>query len=207
MNTGQFHTTAAARARADAPEIVRRMLTTSDTAAMVAADYGCCDRTIWLIYRGNTTKEQRRAACAAKISVARTGKGMGRKPWNDGVKGIHLSPETEFKPGERRARAERMNVPVGTIVTRQPVGGKPQRWIKVSDRGPRPRRWMTYARRVWEDSFGPVQAGYCVRHRNGDTLDDAPANLVLRLGWRRSVSSRDRARQNVLAFVRGLEAA
>lgn len=81
INKGSFQSPAATRAWADAPQIVRRMLTTSDTAAVIASEYGCCDRTVWVIYRRGTTKQQRRDACAAKISVARAGKGLGNKPW------------------------------------------------------------------------------------------------------------------------------
>lgn len=68
---------------------------------------------------------------------------------------------------------------VGTIRLRHKRGAKPCRMIKVRMDGPKPERWKEYARWWWEQNRGPVPAGKRVCHADGDTLNDAPDNLVL----------------------------
>lgn len=76
-----------------------------------------------------------------------------------------------------RERAE-----IGTIrVRRDFTNGRDVevRWIKVSDDGPEAARWKPYARWWWEKNRGPVPAGMGVIHKNGDSMDDSPANLMV----------------------------
>ncbi len=86
---------------ADADEIVRRLLDGSATITGIMRDYHCGHAALMRIWRACTTPTQRRA-------VRRRNRGRsdhkgrfrkGHTTWNKGLKGIHLSPGTEFKPG------------------------------------------------------------------------------------------------------------
>ena len=68
--------------------------------------------------------------------------------------------------------------PIGTIRI-STVGGHRQRVIKISHHGSRWRRWQSFASHWWTINRGPIPDGYRVYHRNGDSLDDSPDNLVL----------------------------
>lgn len=117
----------------------------------------------------------------------------GQAAWNKGRKGMHLSPDTEFKKGgPLRGVAARNWRPVGTITIRydKPTRaerrrrgpkkkGKARRWIKFRDHGRPQYRWMPYARWLWQKRYGPVPAGLLVAHIDGDQLNDAIANLTL----------------------------
>lgn len=92
-------------------------------------------------------------------------------------------------------------LPLGTITTRR-VGERHQRFVKVSHHGRSSQRWRPYAAHWWATHRGPIPDGFQVYHRDGDSLNDAPDNLVLaredrfRLVLsRRSVSQRRRAKQ------------
>jgi hypothetical protein len=104
-------------------------------------------------------------ACAAPTRIAK-----GDRPWNRGLRGIHCSPATEFRPGRR----EPSRLPVGSIRVRIDGGGHARAWIKVED----PNRWVPRARRVWEVVNGPIPAGMVIHHRDHDTLNDKASNLV-----------------------------
>lgn len=54
-----------------------------------------------------------------------------------------------------------------------------ERRIKVSHHGSWRNRWRPFARHWWEQNVGPIPDGYQVYHRDGDTLNDQPANYVL----------------------------
>ena len=89
----------------------------------------------------------------------------GHEPWNFGIS-MHLSPRTEFKPG-------------------QLVGEKHHSWrggvnISADDgtylwisKGKRARR----ARVVYEKAHGKIPKGYVIFHINGDRDDDSIENL------------------------------
>ena len=93
----------------------------------------------------------------------------GLQPWNKGIKGLHLSPETEFKKGLPSIRL----VPVGTIRVRSDRNGTPRSHIKVAE----PRHWRLLAVVVYEQSHGPVPSGWVVHHKDRDSLNDVPDNL------------------------------
>lgn len=95
---------------------------------------------------------------------------IGHKPWNLGMKGIHLSPQTEFKAGRDGGRQN-----VGSVSIRRDKMGRPRAWVKVAD----PNKWKPRAVVVWEAVNGPVPAGHVIHHENRNTLDDSLANLSL----------------------------
>jgi hypothetical protein len=54
-----------------------------------------------------------------------------------------------------------------------------QKFVKVSYHGPYRKRWRPLSRHWWETNVGPIPPGYQVFHRDGDSLNDSPDNLVL----------------------------
>ena len=94
----------------------------------------------------------------------------GHRSWNTGMKGIHLSPATEFKPGPRPDKRD----PIGTVRHRTHKG-ETRAWVKVAD----PNVWRLRAVVSWEFANGPVPKGYLVHHKDRNKLNDDPANLEL----------------------------
>ena len=94
----------------------------------------------------------------------------GRAPWNKDLKGIHLSPESEFKPGQQSPKPY---VPVGSERVRIDKNGKPRMFVKIAD----PNVWKLRAVLNWEAIHGPVQRGSVVHHKDRDTLNDSVLNL------------------------------
>lgn len=92
----------------------------------------------------------------------------GHTPWNKNKKGIHLSPNTEFKPGARFDKRDA----IGTVRIRTHKGTK-RAWIKVSD----PNVWRLRAVVVWEIVNGPLPKGFLVHHEDRSTLNDSIENL------------------------------
>jgi len=90
----------------------------------------------------------------------------GEDPWNKGVKGIRHSLETEFHEDEY-------------------VGEKHPSWkggIQITKRdgaflwtgnGQRVRK----ARKVYEETYGSIPAGYIIYHIDGNNFNDDPQNL------------------------------
>ena len=75
----------------------------------------------------------------------------GAKPWNAGVKGLHFSPATEFKPGRRGEKW----LPVGTVTERTDKGGN----VRASARScPRARSFTTRTGNTLNDSASNLQA-------------------------------------------------
>lgn len=94
----------------------------------------------------------------------------GQTSWNKGVKGLHLSPATEFKKGRQSLR----KMPIGSVTIRQRKRDKkPRAWVKIAE----PNIWRERAKVVWEDARGPLPKGYVIHHRDRDTLNDALHNL------------------------------
>lgn len=54
----------------------------------------------------------------------------------------------------------------------------PKYWQRNYYRGKRDGKWGYLHRHVYEDNFGPIPDGHQVHHRDGDPLNNAPANLV-----------------------------
>jgi hypothetical protein len=94
----------------------------------------------------------------------------GLEPHNKGVKGVHYSPATEFKKGQRGLS----HVAVGTERKRLDKHTKtPRIWVKVAE----PNQWRLRAVLVYERANGPVKHGLVVHHIDHNSLNDAPGNL------------------------------
>ena len=92
-------------------------------------------------------------------------------PWNKGKKGIHLSPNSEFKKGQKPVTY----LPVGSEVNRTDKNGKTRVWIKASD----PDVWMMKSRFVWISNNGEIPKGLIVHHNDENCLNDNISNLAL----------------------------
>ena len=90
----------------------------------------------------------------------------GNKPWNTGKKGIHLSPATEFKEGEKTGESHPSWL--GGIHMMQKDCAYV--WDGANKRQRRPRK-------VYEENFGPIPTGYLIIHKDGNRYNDSPNNL------------------------------
>ena len=162
---------------AEADLIVERFKNIDTTLGQIRVEYSCAYPTLYKAIFSRISREEYRHM--ARMKLSRTGVQTrfekGHRTWNKNRKGIHLSPRSEFKKGHRPAKYR----PIGEIYIIAEKGGKPYRWIKLSDRGPWHSRRMPYARHVWQQQYGPIPPGFLVIHRDGDTLNDEPENLVL----------------------------
>lgn len=144
-------------------------------------------------YRVNTAQFCSRK-CKGRIDSVRL-KGntlaAGHKPWNDGIKGIHLSPQSEFKKGMRpwnknvkglhlnpatefkKGRVSENKVPVGTTKIRIHKRNHKRRWIKIAE----PNTWMLNSRFVYSQHEDLVE-GMIIHHIDRDTLNDDITNLA-----------------------------
>lgn len=91
----------------------------------------------------------------------------GSIPYNKGRKGIHPSPATEFKKGNRPVNYR----PVGS--ERVNVDGYIE--IKVAD----PRTWQLKHWVVWEEAHGKRPKGHALIFRDGNRLNVSLDNLML----------------------------
>lgn len=76
------------------------------------------------------------------------------------------------------------DIPVGTVRIKKRTIAKQyvrqERFVKVSHHGKDWRkRWRPFAWHWWTTHVGPIPPGYRVFHRDGNSLNDDPANLVL----------------------------
>jgi hypothetical protein len=91
---------------------------------------------------------------------------QGMVPWNKGKKGIHLSPETEFKKGQFvgethpswQGGVQKMKSDCAYI------------WDGANERVRRPKL-------IWEEHFGKLPKGYLIYHKDGDNKNDSIENL------------------------------
>jgi len=95
----------------------------------------------------------------------------GHIPWNKGLYGIHPSPETEFKAGQRGVTWKAL----GSITLRTDKMGTIRRWIKIGE----PNYWMEYAKFVWVKRRGAIPDGLLVHHQDKNALNDRIGNLQL----------------------------
>ena len=85
------------------------------------------------------------------------------------MKGIHLSPRTEFKPGNNMKE-------IGSFSLKKRKGN-PRRYIKIMiDDQP---KWVLYSRYLWEKQNGKIPFGYTLIYKDGDILNDDINNLEL----------------------------
>lgn len=91
----------------------------------------------------------------------------GQEPWNKGMKGIRLSPDTEFKKG------------ITTMENHPSWKGGQQNFtndcvylnVGTNQRIRRPKK-------VYEDAYGNIPKGYVLYHLNGNRYDDSLDNLI-----------------------------
>ena len=95
----------------------------------------------------------------------------GHKSWNKGKKGIHLSPETEFKKGQKGINWKA----TGTISCRTDKGNKQRQWIKIEE----PNIWIEYAKFIWIKNNGKISKGYLIHHIDNNSMNDNINNLAL----------------------------
>lgn len=91
----------------------------------------------------------------------------GHNPWNKALKGIHLSPKSEFKAGHNMTPS----LPIGSVTIRTDKCGSLRAWIKMKC------GWDYRARIVYMAKHGEIPEGYVVHHIDGNTLNDRPENL------------------------------
>ena len=91
----------------------------------------------------------------------------GNVPWNAGLKGIHLHPDTEFKKGEMVGKdhhcwkgGEQINKKDCAYVS-----------IGANQRVRRPRK-------VYEEAFGKIPNGWVLYHLDKDMHNDDLDNLI-----------------------------
>lgn len=94
----------------------------------------------------------------------------GQDPWNKGIKGIHLSPTSEFRKGCESNR----KLGVGSERVRLDKNTKtPRTWVKIKD----PRTWKLKAVIVWEEHNGKTPHNMVIHHLDGNSLNDDISNL------------------------------
>lgn len=89
----------------------------------------------------------------------------GNPAWN---KGKHYQPggrcaETQFKKGHLSGRARQLVQPIGAL--RVTKDGYLER--KINNSMPLQRRWKAVHRILWEETHGPIPAGFVVRFKPG----------------------------------------
>lgn len=110
--------------------------------------------------------------------TGRTGQfAKGRTPANKGktMPAHPNSAATQFKPGERRGRANHTYAPIGT----ERLSAHGYRERKVNDDLPLHKRWRAVHLIEWERANGPIPAGHCLKCVDGDRMNAAPENWML----------------------------
>lgn len=90
----------------------------------------------------------------------------GNKPWNAGVKGIHLSPDTEFKEGVLTGKEH----PSWKGGIQHISNDCTHVWVAANKRVRRPRQ-------IYEDVYGKIPPGYVIFHKDGNKDNDEYWNL------------------------------
>ena len=91
----------------------------------------------------------------------------GHKPWNAGMKGIHLSPATEFKKGETAGDKHPQWKGGEQMMSRDCV----YVFTSSNNRIRRPRK-------VYEDAYGTIPKGWILYHLDKDKHNDDLENLI-----------------------------
>ncbi len=91
----------------------------------------------------------------------------GHKPWNAGLKGIRLSPATEFKKGETTGE----NHPSWKGGEQKFTKDCVYLYAGANKRIRRPKK-------VYEDINGPIPQGWVLYHLDGDRYNDDIDNLI-----------------------------
>jgi len=108
--------------------------------------------------------------------------GRSYSPQTQFKPGCRPSPATEIKPGQRISVATEFTfgqpapnkLPVGSVTERRDPQGNMRAWVKVAE----PNIWKFRAVVVWESLHGLLPRGSVVHHKDRDSLNDVPENLV-----------------------------
>lgn len=92
----------------------------------------------------------------------------GQRPWNAGLKGLQLSPATQFKKGNR----PHTWVPVGSVSEHDGY-----RHRKIADTGDMATDWKSLHALRWERYRGPVPPGHAIVFKDRDRTNIKIANL------------------------------
>lgn len=90
-----------------------------------------------------------------------------QKPWNRGLKGIHLSPDTEFKVGQFKGD-EHPSWKGGVQLTKNDCAYV---YSGVNKRLRRPRI-------IYEEAYGEIPTGWILYHLDRDNKNDDLDNLI-----------------------------
>lgn len=95
----------------------------------------------------------------------------GQMPFNKGRKGIHHSPETEFKPGHQSANTKYD----GCIRLRYHKRSKhPMKFIRLAKMV-----WVPLHRHLWEKKHGPIPSGSLIIFKDGNSMNCKLSNFQL----------------------------
>jgi len=117
---------------------------------------------------------------ATKLGIKKSQEYMSRGPgqfreghqaWNKDIKGIHLSRETEFKPGHIPANTK-YNGCISLRIRKRRDGK--YYFIRLDKM-----IWIPYHRYLWEKYYGPIPEGRIVAFKDRDTLNVCLENLEL----------------------------
>lgn len=93
-------------------------------------------------------------------------------PWNKGMKGLHLSPSTQFQKG--RPNNRKLMLGSVRIRTTKRGGAKQRAYVKIGE----PNIWQLRAIVVWEAHYGKFPEGKVLHHIDKNPLNDAVDNLA-----------------------------
>ena len=100
----------------------------------------------------------------------------GNRPWSAGLEGLHLSPDTEFKPGARPVNW----MPLGA--RRINTCGVLERKIREGNNGAL--NWEAEHRMVWKEAHGPIPKNHVVAFKAGVVCGAQGGAWPHRSGWR-----------------------
>jgi hypothetical protein len=92
----------------------------------------------------------------------------GHSPANKGVKGIRVSPHSEFKKGN----LPKNTLYNGAVSIRKDNRGVPYKHIRISQAV-----WKHLHVQIWEEKNGPTPEGHCIVFKDGDTMNCNIENL------------------------------
>jgi len=162
----------------DAPEIVRRLKKTDAILTGLMKEYNCGHAVMMKAVLSQITKSQWMRIRKNKLlrGNMKSRFPKGHVPFNKGLKGIHLSPATEFKKGH--LSSNHRHVGSRRLMIRTRKGNTVKFWeIKVSGIMQGQHKWIPYAKYIWEQKNGPVPVGKFIVHIDGDSLNDNIENL------------------------------
>ena len=122
-------------------------------------------------YRRTSHQRGKNQFCSKECSLKNTAFKKLHEPWNKDMKGIHLSPGSEFKKG----KTSMTKADIGTVKFRtRKREGYARAFIKVAP----PNKWIERAKLVWITFNGVIPKGYVIHHKDRNPLNDSIDNLA-----------------------------